>query len=393
MKINCILLFLLLFCPAALRAGQCTIVISLDGFRWDYPQWYNTPFLDSVAAHGVESGLIPSFPSKTFPNHYAIATGLYPDHHGIVANSFYDPEMRQQFSLGDSAQKFNPAFYGGEPIWITAQRNKLHTTVFYWPGSDVKVDGVYPDKYYSYDKLPRLTFGQRVDGIINEMSKPASRRPQLIMAYFEDPDAEGHVFGPQSPITQAAVEKMDSLLGIMYQRMRKLPVFKQTNLIILSDHGMTWVPASHNIPLKSHLKPNWYKQINGNVPANIYAQPGYSDSIYNALQNVPHLRVWKTGSVPTYLHYGTNKREGDVIACPDLGYFADDRPNKACGNHGYDPSYQDMHAIFRAIGPDFKHVKLKHFSNTEVYDLLCKLLSITPAKNDGTGTVINEMLK
>ena len=145
--------FLLLF-SVQLKASKnhTTIIISLDGFRWDYTYIYNTPMLDFMANHGIESGLIPSFPSKTFPNHYTLATGLYPDHHGIVANSFYNPSTKTVFSIKKKEIKNNPLFYGGEPLWITAKKQGLQTAVFYWPGSEVKIQGMYPDLYFIYDK-------------------------------------------------------------------------------------------------------------------------------------------------------------------------------------------------------------------------------------------------
>ena len=181
---------------ACAKNDQVTVIISLDGFRWDYTQWYDTPFLDRMAQEGVEAALIPSYPSKTFPNHYTLATGLYPDHHGIIGNKFINRATGKKFSLSNREVKHDAHYYGGEPIWLTAQRQGLRTAVFYWPGSDVAVQGKYPDKYFNYDQEPRLTFGQRIDGILKQLRRPEAKRPQLIMAYFEQPDHNGHVYGP-----------------------------------------------------------------------------------------------------------------------------------------------------------------------------------------------------
>ena len=152
------------------KSGNTTVVISLDGCRWDYPLWYDTPMFDFMAENGISSGLIPSFPSKTFPNHYTLATGLYPDHHGIIANSFLDTESGEVFSLSDPEQKTNPKYYGGEPIWLTAKRQGLRTAVFYWPGSDVPILGQHPDTYFNYDDKPRLSAKQRINGIIEQLA-------------------------------------------------------------------------------------------------------------------------------------------------------------------------------------------------------------------------------
>lgn len=183
----------LLLLVASYISARTTILISCDGFRWDYPQYYDTPFLDRMAAEGVSGELVPSFPSKTFPNHYTLATGLRPEHHGIIANSFFDRATGARFSLGDPKTKFDPRFYHGEPLWLTAQRQGL-AVVFYWPGSDVAVNGRYPNVWHKYDEKPHMTFAQRADSV---MAYPTMKNaPDLIMAYFEEHDASGHSYGP-----------------------------------------------------------------------------------------------------------------------------------------------------------------------------------------------------
>ena len=392
-KIFSALLLLFSLCASTVVAKHYTVVISLDGFRWDYPQWYDTPFIDYMSANGVESGLIPSFPSKTFPNHYTLATGLYPEHHGIVANSFFDAHSGETFSLGNPAQKTNPKFYGGEPIWITAKKNKIKTAVFYWPGSDVRIAGEYPDTYFLYDKKPQLTLSERMNGIVNKLKLPERERPQLIMAYMEQPDKNGHLYGPHSRHTRMAVAMVDSLLGRLYEEISELPIAKGVNLIVLSDHGMAWIDATHAITLKDKVKTEWIASAEGSLPVNIYAKEGCTDSIYNALRGIDHARVWRRKDVPAYLHYNSGSRIGDVIVLPDLGYVAYDKPIKGGGQHGYDPQLSDMHALFRAIGPDFNHISEPHFRNVDVYPLLCKLLGIEPAPNDGDLTEIRQIIR
>ena len=385
MKKLAIILVLFVFAALGTHAKDThyTVIVSLDGCRWDYPQWYDTPFFDKMATMGVESGLIPSFPSKTFPNHYALATGLYPDHHGIIANEFLDRESGEYFSLGDPAQKTNPKFYGGEPIWVTAKKQGIKTAVFYWPGSDVKVKGMYPDIYYVYDQKPRLSPSDRINGIISQLKKPEKERPHLIMAYFEQPDANGHAFGPQSKETRKAVVTVDSLMHELYDRMQQLPIAQDINFIVVSDHGMTLISKAHAIPIAKYLKKNWVIKESGSIPCNIYVRDHNADSVVNALKGVAHLKVWKKQEIPAYLHYGSNSRVGDVVALPDIGYCVTEGTIKDGGQHGFDPNLMDMHAMFRAIGPDFQHVNAPHFKNVNVYPLLCFLLGIQPAPNDG----------
>lgn len=377
------LLLALLLGHSGMLSKNYTVIISLDGYRWDYPQWYDTPFIDFMASQGVASGLIPSFPSKTFPNHYTLATGLYPDHHGIVANEFLDPANGRSFSLGTAEQKMNPDFYGGEPIWNTAHRQGKRVAVFYWPGSDVKVNGRYPDKYFLYDQEPRLTLSQRIQGVLQQLQLPAQQRPDLIMAYMEQPDAHGHTYGPQGKRTRHAVQIVDSLLQSLYDGIHLLPDASHVNLIVVSDHGMAWVARDHTIGIRQRLRPEWVRMASGSVPCNIYVQPGCQDSVFQALQGLDHAKVWRRQNIPSYLHYGTSRRVGDVVVCPDLGYVVYDDSITPGGNHGYDPTLQDMHALFRAIGPDFRHTEIPHFRNVDVYPLLCRLLGIIPAPNDG----------
>ena len=378
---------------ASSKNDQVTVIISLDGFRWDYTQWYDTPFLDRMAEEGVEAALIPSYPSKTFPNHYTLATGLYPDHHGIIGNKFINRATGKKFSLSNREVKHDAHYYGGEPIWLTAQRQGLRTAVFYWPGSDVAVQGKYPDKYFNYDQEPRLTFGQRIDGILKQLRRPEAKRPQLIMAYFEQPDHNGHVYGPQAKQTRIAVMEIDKLISNLYERIQKLPISDKVNFIVVSDHGMTLTMPEKHINARQYLKKEWYYDIEGDAPANVYAREGCADSICQALQGVDHIRVWHRTEVPYYLHYGTNENVGDVVIDTELGWLFSDKKAEYGGTHGYAPSYNDMHALFRAVGPAFKHISLPHFPNVDVYPLLCHLLGIEPAPNDGSLNIVKRMLR
>lgn len=399
LSITPLVVFLFVFTLKIAAAGKpdChyTVVISLDGCRWDYPQWYNTPFFDYMEKKGVAGVIVPSFPSKTFPNHYTLATGLYPDHHGIVANRFYDRKNHCIFDLGDSITKFDPRYYGGEPIWLTAQRQGLHTAEIYWPGSDVPVGGKYPDSYYKYDAKPQLTLKQRAKRIIEQLRMPESKRPRLIMAYFEQPDEHGHNYGPQDKRTGLVVEEMDSLVKTIWDDIQQLPIAADVNFIVTSDHGMTSISNERTIPVMRYLKKEWIESVEGDLPGLIYARKGYVDSVVLALHDIPHLKVWKREDIPAYLHFGSNPMIGDVVALPELGWLFTDKTVSSFGSHGFDPSYCDMQAMFRAVGPDFKqgYSKQQQFRNVDLYSLLSRLLGIIPAKNDGDINEVKDLLK
>ncbi len=393
---------LLAACASCQSAGDnYTVIISLDGNRWDYPQYYNTEFFDSLATVGVSARMEPSFPASTFPNHYTLATGLVPDHHGLVNNSFWDPGREYSYSMSDPACRYDPYYYGGEPIWITAQRQGVKTGNVYWVGSDIPIKGEYPTYYRNWDEDPHWNFEERVDEIVRLMSLPENERPRLVMGYFDEPDHTGHVYGPISPETKEMVEHMDSLMHGLYLRLKALPHGDRINFIVLSDHGMEDISPERFISWHHEIPEGWAENVKGTSPTSIFVKEGYVDSLYNRLSRVEHLSVWKHGEVPASLNYGTSDRLGDLIVAPDLGWQFASSPSKNNGAHGYSPKEPDMMVMFRAVGPDFKEGyeapftegEQSAFRNVDIYPLLCKLLGIKPAATDGNLERIVNILK
>lgn len=379
------------------QSNQTTVVFSLDGFRWDYPLKAKTPNLDTIAREGVKAvSLIPSFPSKTFPNHYTIATGLVPDHNGLVNNAFYDTALGKSFSMGNKEARFGPVFYGGEPIWITAQKQGIRTASFFWVGSDVAIMGMHPDIWKKYDQ--EVPFIQRIDTIIKWLSLPKELRPRLIMGYYHEPDESGHNYGPDDQHTLALVHEMDSLTGILYKRIRQLPGGDSINFIVVSDHGMGATSSDRVTVLRDFIPEAWPVRIEGGNPNfNMYAEAPWVDSAYNSLKKAQHIKVWKPSEVPEYLNYGKNPRVGNIIVVADSSWSVTlGRPvkNYSGGTHGYDTRNTDMHAIFYAVGPAFKQNYIQSsFQNTNIYPLLAYLLGIKPAPNDGDIQQVIHMLK
>lgn len=371
-----------------------TVIVSLDGFRWDYPAMYQTPNLDRMAQDGVKAVMIPSYPTSTFPNHYTIATGLVPDHNGIINNSFWDPKSKRHYSIGDKATRYDPEYYWGEPIWITAQKQGLKTANMYWVGSDIAIKGTYPTYYRNWAAKPFLTFEQRIDTVVAWLRKPEKERPRLVMLYFEEPDGSGHRNGPHSIETGAVVQHMDSLMGVLRSKLESLPFSGKINLIVTSDHGMVEISPERVVNMNKYLKPEWCEVVGGRTPTSIFAKPGCRDSIYNALKNVPHIHVWKKEEIPAELHYGSNGRIGDIVVAPELGWQFTDVARNHKGAHGYFPQSPEMQVIFRAIGPDFKKgYAAKGFVNVDIYPLLSHLLRIVPEKTDGKFERIRDVLK
>lgn len=377
--------FCIFLSATTLFAKRTTVLISLDGFRWDYTEMYHTPFLNTLGAQGVKAIMRPSFPSKTFPNHYTLATGLTPNSHGIISNSFYDKASGLTFSLGNPQTKQDPRFWKGEPIWITAQKQGLRTATVYWPGSDVAIQGKHPDYWQDYERKPLLSFVARAAEVERLLRLSAGERPDLIMAYFEEPDHNGHEYGPAHEKTRSTVEQVDQLLSLLYGTIRTLHHADSINFIVTSDHGMTQMSAERLINLPELIPSEWTERILYDIPVQVFPKKGYTDKILKALVGKPHIRVWKKGDIPYYLSYGSNENIGDIVILPELGWYVGNKPYRFNGAHGFDPTSADMQVIFRAIGPDFKrnYIRCGTFPNTEIYGMLCCILRIQPAPHEG----------
>lgn len=373
------------------------VLVSMDAFRWDYDSIYGTPVLDEIARNGVKAErLIPSFPTKTFPNHYSIATGLYPDHHGLINNSFYAPDLNLVYRIGDRVMVENAAFYGGEPIWVTAMKAGLKTASFYWVGSEAPIMGMHPDYWKTFDE--EVAFGDRVDTVLKWLSLPAAKRPHLVTLYFEEPDAISHVYGPVAPETAAVVKSLDSLLGVLRDGLRKLPQAKRISLIVLSDHGMGQVDPSRYNYIFDTLPQTMVKRIYGGSPVwSVEPVEGKTDSLIMLVNMQKGVKAYRKEELPAHLHYGTNPRLPEVLLIADPRWIAGVRPapsgnNK--GDHGFDWKWKDMHSIFYAEGPDFKRgFETDTLYNVDIYDIMTRILNLVPAKNDGNPERISPLFR
>ena len=374
--------------------AKYVIVVSMDGFRYDYPEKYGAPNLDKIALNGVSTDMIPSFPSSTFPNHYALATGLVPDHNGLVNNSFWDPELKEYYSLS-GPNKDNPAFYLGEPIWNTAQRQGIIAGVNYWVSSEYLIGGGRPRYYRPYDNDNLLSFEARTDSTLAFLSMPKKDRPRLIMLYFDEPDHAGHVNGPDSPLVGEQVRRVDEMIGRLREGIRRKGLQKKVDLIVLADHGMTEISPERLVKPSDHIKPEWYDHIVTGIPTSIFSKDAACrDSIYNAMKGIEHVHVWKKEEIPTELNYGSSNRVGDIVVAPDLGWQVGEVSSRNKGTHGFFPSEREMQTVFRAEGPDFKkNVRIPQFRNVSIYPLVCWILGIEPAPNDGDFEEVKPMLR
>ncbi|MDQ1346889.1 MAG: hypothetical protein QG573_258 [Acidobacteriota bacterium] len=385
-------------------AGPIVLMISFDGFRWDYPELHGAPALLALAHDGVRAkSLVPSFPSKTFPNHHTLVTGLRPEHHGIVANTMWDPEWKAQFSLADRTAVEDGRWWGGEPVWVTAERRGLVTASSFWPGSEAAIgegDGVRPTFWGHYDDT--VPDEKRVDEVLGWLDLPAEKRPRLITLYFAEPDSGGHDFGPASPQAAAAVAHVDSMLARLRAGVAARGLADAIDWIVVSDHGMSATDPERTIVLADLVDLSGVAIDDLSVFGLLRPRPGSEDAFVRALEGAhPHLHAARKSAVPEGLHYRAHRRIPEVVIWADAGWtifasaaaraqaLADFSP----GNHGYDPAERDMHGIFVAAGPSFKKgITTPPLDNVDVYPLLARLLGLAPAPNDGNAEATAGML-
>jgi predicted AlkP superfamily pyrophosphatase or phosphodiesterase len=380
--------------PLAQPSRPIVILISLDGWRWDYLERFSPPVLSRLASRGVlADALVPVFPSKTFPNHYTIVTGLHPARHGILSNNIVDPRLPGRFTLTTREVQQDPRWWGGEPLWVTAERQGVVAGTMFWPGSDVEIAGDRPTFWDMYnDDLPNET---RVDVLLAWLAQPDPIRPTFLTLYFSDVDSAGHDHGPDASETRNAALHLDRTIDRLLDGVARLELTARTNLVVVSDHGMSALSRDRVIVLDDYLDLSTIDLIDSAPIVGVNARPGTSaQSIYAALHGKhPALEVYTRESLPERYRLRGHPRLPDVIGIADDGWHtttrrrleeSERRGNFPRGNHGYDPRHRSMHGLFLASGPSFKTgVKAPPFESVHVYELLCRVLGITPAPNDG----------
>jgi predicted AlkP superfamily pyrophosphatase or phosphodiesterase len=374
------------------------IMLSMDGFRWDYAERVPTPNLDAMAAAGVMAEyLIPAFPTKTFPNHYTMATGLYPDNHGIVNNNFYCPDLDMTYRLGDRESVENGIFYAGEPIWVTAEKQGVTAASYFWVGSEAPVQGIQPTYWKRYDN--NVPFEHRIDTVMHWLSLPEAERPRLITFYFNQPDSEGHRSGPDSPEVDRQVMYLDSLVGVLRHKLSRHELAPKINLIVTSDHGMTEVSMDRYVDLGQYVQRNWFEKVHGGNPLfSFQPKEGMLDSVYNILSRVENIYVWRSEDIPARFNYGSNPRVLDMVVLADTTWsvgFGDANPRfHTGGTHGWDNLQLDMLTMFYAEGPAFRQNHTQPpFEVVDLYPLIAHILGLRPAPVDGKLDRVTGMLR
>ena len=377
---------------AAEARAPVTILVSIDGFRPDYLSRKVTPALSKLAAEGVSAAMRSSFPSKTFPNHYAIVTGLRPDRNGIVANVMEDPRRPgETFKMTtDDPFWWNEA----TPIWADAERAGIRTATMFWPGANVAIGGTRsdgettggtrPEDWHQYNEA--VTGPQRVNAAIDWLRRPAAIRPRFVTLYFDTVDTAGHDFGPDDAHTTAAVADVDRSIAMLVDGLAEIG--QPANLVIVADHGMTATSKDRVVMLDTIAAPADRRVIESGPYAALAAVPGHERALEaKLLGKHRHVECWRRTDIPARFRYGRNPRVAPYLCLAELGWLILEKPaEKFGGTHGYDPAAPDMAALFIASGPAFaRGRRLPAFDNVDVYPLLRDLIGLPPAADvDGS---------
>jgi alkaline phosphatase D len=388
--------------PAAQKAHY-VVLVSLDGFRWDYAQRDQATHLLALGRQGVwaPAGMLPSYPSLTFPNHLSIVTGLYPEHHGIVANNFYDAARDARYAIDDAQAVSDGSWYSGVPLWSLAESQGMRTACLYWPGSEAKIAGFRPTWYARFDAQSEggaAAEQARIDNAVALLKLPAAERPHFIAIYYPQPDHAGHEFGPNAAETRAAALKADGEVGKLKAALDAtgLPI----DLVVVSDHGMVNVEGGW-ITLESYADLLGFKSDG----ALLYGKTEEDRArVYDQLKHASaQFVVYRRKDVPAALHSNQNAREGDPVVVATGPYAirargpeggnADRVPSK--GMHGFDAAAMaEMKASFFAAGPDILEGKtVSPFGNVNLYPWLAHLLGLTPPRSDGSLNVLSGTLR
>ena len=378
------------------------LLISIDGYRHDYTNRFNPPNLKKFIKKGIRTqGLIPVYPSNTFPNHYSIVTGLHPGNHGIVANSFWDPGRQQLYRLGDPASMRDGSWYGGEPLWVATTKEQMVSASYFWVGSEANIQGIHPTYWFPYNT--RVPDRERIDQVIEWLRLPPETRPHLLTLYFSNIDHTGHKLGPENPELGKKVLELDKSLGHLFDELEKIDL--DVNTIILSDHGMQQVGKGKTLYLTDYIELSRGIRVEGRGSHYLFYISNYAlrEKVYRQLKKVPQFDVYKRESVPPRYSYSTPPRIGDLVLSVHSPYYMKmSRPfvgarEKSGGTHGYDPfRNKNMQGIFYARGPQIVDMNeaIPAFQNIHVYPFIMEILGLkikTPI--DGKRDVLASYIK
>jgi predicted AlkP superfamily pyrophosphatase or phosphodiesterase len=378
-------------CDRTTPPPTTVVLISVDGMRHDYPDLTPLPNIGRLVDGGARAPLVPVFPTKTFPNHYTIVTGLYADQHGIVANTMYDPDLDAWFRLSDRQAVADGRWWGGEPIWVTAERLGIRTAPLFWPGVEAEIRGIRPTYWLPFDD--RMPNERRVTQVLEWLDLPEAERPRFITTYFSAVDIAGHDHGPGSREVIVALQEVDRMVGLLLDGLASRGMLEQTAILLVSDHGQADRAPEQVIILDDLLPAGLAEVVDWSPVLQLRPAPGLEDSVYRLLAGRhAHLRVYRKADLPDQWHFRDSPRIHPIVALADEGWEISSRdwhgrhPDAYDGgSHGWDPDSPAMWGVFVGSGRWFREgSRGTPFSNVHLYELMCRLLDLTPAPNAGS---------
>ena len=379
------------------------LLISIDGYRYDYTKKFSPPHLNKFIKKGIQAnGLIPIFPSTTFPNHYSIVTGLRAENHGIVNNTFWSATHQKVYKISDRKVISQGHWYLGEPLWVAAAKAQMVSASYFWVGSEASIQGIHPSYWYNY--TPKASPKEKVRQVLKWFQMPALKRPHFVTLYFPEVDKAGHIFGPDSPQTKSSVLSVDQALGQLFEGLKKLEI--DVNVIITSDHGMETTSPDKAFHLSDHIDLNHESiRVEGRgTHALVYiSDPSIKKDVYRRLKKIPRLTVYKREELSSKYGYSQSDRVGDFILSVHSPYYMHFNKNSkekarppSPGQHGYDPFiYKNMQGIFYAQGPHILNKgEIPTIEIIDIYPFIMKLLDLeikTPI--DGNPKALSPYIK
>ncbi|WP_206859756.1 ectonucleotide pyrophosphatase/phosphodiesterase [Lysobacter changpingensis] len=374
----------------AQAAPRTVVLVSIDAFRADYLSKDATPNLVRLADEGVRAEWMnPSYPSLTFPNHYTLATGLRPDRHGVIHNRMSDADIGD-FAVADRSAVDDSRWWGGEPIWVTAEKQGVRSASWAWPGSSAPIGGIRPSQWVAYNDT--VSPARRIDDVLVWLDAPPAQRPRLVTVYFEQLDKAGHDHGPDSPQVRRTLGELDAVIGRLRDGLDARGLLDWTDLVVVSDHGMAKVGPGRAIGVEQMIAPSIATVVSDGQSIGVQPLPGREREAEARLLGAhAHYDCYRREELPARWHYGTNPRIPPIVCQMHEGWdalypqkLARRSPEATRGSHGYDPALPSMRALFVARGPSFvPGTRLPAFDNVDVYPLLARLLDIEAAPNDG----------
>jgi predicted AlkP superfamily pyrophosphatase or phosphodiesterase len=382
----------------AVQRGPTVVYILLDGFRFDYVDWFDLKTLKAIRAEGASApdGIFPSYPSVSGPNHVALMTGLLPTHSGIVANTFRDVSRGKTFVQFGVPESNDGSFYHGVPIWEAAERAGIRTAGMIWNGSGIDSHGVRMSHYEEYTGDTAIEGEPEVALFKKWLDLPAANRPHFYAIVLPQADHAGHRYGPDSSEVGTAAREIDGQIGEMRAALKAHGI--DADLVIVADHGMAkiqgdWIDLDKFADL-SHAK---------TAGSYIYADSEeVAQKIYQQLKGAsPAFDVYRRKDLPWWLHYSDNPLVGDPVIIPRAAYLIrghndgkGDAHADVGTHHPWVGNTPEMRATFIAAGPHIRSgVQVESFRNVDVYPVVSTLLGLPAAPSDGTCMIANEIVQ